>query len=465
MRKIVLLSNRVATITEGKTTAGGLAVAVVDALKNEQCAWIGWSGKVARLDQLANLERGSVGQIDTLTWPLSQRSYDGYYRGFANGVIWPAFHYKLDQMRFSRDDYHAYLQVNKEFARRLFEHSAPDALIWVHDYHFLHVAYYCRQLGMKNKIGFFLHIPFPCPSVFKAIPVHRELFQAMLHFDLLGFQTPDDLEALNNYAANMPDPVHANPLAAMPSRGAYPISIDCAATMQDMEQAQDKRTLTKLKKEFGQAKIIISVDRLDYTKGIGERLNSYDLFFRLYPKWKSKTSFIQISPPSRTDVHGYGQIRRELEQLTSQINGKWAEPGWTPINYMNRSFDRPTLLAFFRRAHIGLVTSLRDGMNLVAKEYVMVQAPEDPGVLILSEFAGAAHELGVGALLVNPYDAQAIAHAIGKALSMELAERQERHAAMIKVLKINDLQVWKQRFLHDLSSSAVCPSLPAEPLH
>ena len=458
MNKIVLVSNRVATIVEGKPSVGGLTVAVVDALKDETCLWIGWNGEVGRAQPEGCFECGKVGSIQTKTWPLSQRQYEGFYRGFSNAVIWPTFHHRLDHMRYSHADYESYLEVNQVFAARLAEHVTPDDVIWVHDYHFMHLGYFCRKLGMANKIGFFLHIPFPNVEIFKSIPVCKELAQALFSFDLVGFQTQTSLRSFLNYLNSQPhDKVHAaespeEPRARrkLPRLGAYPISINCFSTRSEMEQANNEKAIKCLSKRFGQTKIIISVDRLDYTKGLIERLKGYEEFLRLNSVWRNNVSFMQISPPSRTDVHGYGQIRQEVELLTSHINGQWAAPGWTPINYINRSFDRPTLLAFFRRSHVGLVTSLRDGMNLVAKEYVMVQAPEDPGVLILSEFAGAAEELCVGALIINPYDATAISRAIERALSMELEERRERHAAMMKGLRTHDLQAWKNRFLKDL---------------
>ena len=457
MSKIVLVSNRVASLVEGKPSAGGLAIAVLEGLQGESCLWMGWNGKIDRAHTEPALEHGRIGSLDTLTWPLSQRDYDGFYRGFSNSVIWPAFHYRLDHIRFKREDYQSYLRVNQLFAKRLSEHISKDDVIWVHDYHFMHLAQFCRALGLNNKIGFFLHIPFPPPGTFSAIPVHRELSQALSAYDLLGFQTQTDVQAFNDYRNTYASPGQDNSPFELetgngpqPQIAAYPISIDFSSTIKDMELAQKKRTMSRIQKEFGENQLIISVDRLDYTKGIVERLNGYEEFLRLNPKSRGAVRLVQISPPSRTDVHGYSQIRHEIEQLTSQINGKWAEPSWMPINYINRSFDRPTLLAFFRRCDIGLVSSLRDGMNLVAKEYVTVQCPEDPGVLILSEFTGAAQELHVGALLINPYDKRAVADAIAQALSMRLEERQERHAAMMQVLQKNNLQTWKQSFMNDL---------------
>src|SRR5690554_3893747 len=463
MHTVVLVSNRVATIVEGKPSVGGLTVAVVDALKDESCLWMGWNGEVVPIQEESHFECGKVGSIQTRTWPLSQRRYEGFYRGFSNAVIWPAFHHRLDHMRYSHDDYEAYLQVNQTFAERLAEHAAPNDVIWVHDYHFMHLGYFCRKLGMRNKIGFFLHIPFPNVEIFKAIPVCKELSKALCAFDLVGFQTQSSLRSFLGYLNSAPhDKVHAKEeheasgsTPKLPRLGAYPISIDCASTLKEMEQTGNERAISRLRRRFGQTKIIISVDRLDYTKGLVERLQGCDEFVRADPAWRNNVSFMQISPPSRTDVHGYRQIRQEVELLTSQINGKWATPGWTPINYINRCFDRSSLLSFFRHSHVGLVTSLRDGMNLVAKEYVIAQAPENPGVLILSEFAGAAEELCVGALIINPYDAKAISDAIEQALSMGVDERRRRHAAMMKVLGENDLQAWKNRFLKDLCADNV----------
>ncbi len=454
MSRIVVVSNRVSSVATGTPAAGGLAVAVVDALQGDRGLWVGWNGEVRNTERACEVEESHCGAMSTLAWPLSSQSYAGFYRGFANEVVWPVFHGRTDRMRFRTEHFSAYLHVNQMFASHLAEHVQPDDVIWVHDYHFMHLASYCRDLGLNNQIGFFLHIPFPEPENLKAIPVHNSIVKALFKYDLIGFQTEKDQHALQSYiqtdrsehTAFGQDPVAHQ----LPKMGVYPIGIDCNQTLSQVQNSQKSSLSEESVGQCGETKTIISVDRLDYTKGLLERLESYDQFLSSNSDWQGRVSLMQISPISRSDVLGYEEIRREVERLVARVNGTWGTPGWVPVNYMNRSFERAALLGLLRASHVGLVTSLCDGMNLVAKEYVMVQEASDPGVLVLSEFAGAANELDVGAILINPYDTVATAQAIHRALTMPLDERKERYSAMLDVLRQNDLLAWKNNFLYDL---------------
>ncbi|NYT82572.1 trehalose-6-phosphate synthase [Alcaligenaceae bacterium] len=453
MARILVVSNRVAPLAEGQVATGGLAVGVLDALKEVGGIWMGWSGEIARESGTPRAEQGSGG-LSLITWPLSQYDYDTFYRGFANSVLWPVFHFRTDLLHYRDEDYEGYKRVNRIFAEQLRRVAQPDDLIWVHDYHFLPLAQHCRELGMQQKFGLFLHIPFPSDQVFRTIPHHADLARAMAAFDLIGLQTNDDLLAMRDYyerhlgASTSHDTVVLNGKATR--MGVYPIGV-CPEDIQSLSREhRNSRELIKLKSGLQHRRLIISVDRLDYSKGLVERFRGFECLLDTRPKFRGHVSFVQIAPPSRADVHGYRNLRRTLEQTAGRINGRWTELSWTPIRYMNRSFDRPTLMSFFRASQVGLVTSLRDGMNLVAKEYVAAQPEDDPGVLVLSEFAGAAHELAEGALLINPYDTAGMARTLHTALDMESSERKHRHEIMMDVLRKNSLAAWRERFMDDL---------------
>lgn len=458
MNRVVVVSNRVVSPDDKFPITGGLAVAVVDALKKEKSLWIGWNGKISNNNQQSDTNTDRNGAISTMTWPLTRHDYDGFYRGFSNEVIWPVFHDRIDRMRFDQHDYSAYLYVNQLFARHLAECVEHDDIIWVHDYHFIHLARYCRAAGIRNRIGFFLHIPFPCPALLKSIPVHAELIEALMYYQLLGFQTKPDLQAFRGCLQALSPQCSEQAKAATPRRqpkmGVYPIGIDCDRTLRQVSHRSALQSGQPSLSATRKIKTLISVDRLDYTKGLVERLTGYDTFLERCPSWRGQVVLRQISPLSRGDVMGYQETREAVDRLVGQVNGRWSTAKWSPIHYTNSSIDHSQLLNQMRSADIGLVTSLRDGMNLVAKEYVMVQPMQNPGVLILSEFAGAALELASGALLISPYDAHSIARAIERALSMGLEERRQRHQAMLQVLKRNDLAAWKTRFLGDLRATA-----------
>ncbi|RTZ48205.1 alpha,alpha-trehalose-phosphate synthase (UDP-forming) [Candidimonas sp. SYP-B2681] len=455
MSRLIVVSNRVASITEGKSSAGGLVVGVLDALRETGGIWLGWSGTLEPKLKLNPFSERHE-NIEFLTVPLTKRDYDRYYRGFSNGVLWPTFHYRIDLSLYTRIDYMGYLEVNRKFAQILASTVEEDDHIWVHDYHLIPLGKACRDLGIQNKTGFFLHIPFPSPSVLRTIPPHRELVESMCAYDLLGFQTDNDVQAFLDYAARCLGATVTGNVVQLGDRitrvGAYPIGIHPEQVKSLSKESVHTKPLATLKAGLLDRKLIVSVDRLDYSKGLVERFNAFEQLLETSPQYRGKVTFVQIAPPSRQDVQGYRQIRRQLESTAGRINGKWTELSWTPIRYMNRSYDRGLLMAIFRTSQVGLVTPLRDGMNLVAKEYIASQPAHDPGVLVLSEFAGAAAEMRNGAVMVNPYDLQGMADGLHRALSMPLEERKSRYEHLMAVLKQNDLSTWRDRFLSDLAA-------------
>ena len=451
MSRLVVVSNRVAPIQEGEATAGGLAAGVLDALKQKGGLWFGWSGDVTEVSE-PKPER-TVGPISLFTIDLCRRDYDEFYRGFANGTLWPVLHYQIGLGRFEWSEFAGYRRVNELFAQALAPLVKPDDLVWAHDYHLLCLADALRAQGVTNRIGLFLHTPFPAPGVFMTIPAHADLIRAMCQYDLVGFQTELDRSAFVDYVVR-----HAGGSALdggvvavfdrVLKTGVYPIGVHVDEVRAQAETPANRRQATRMRANL-MDRLILSVDRLDYSKGLRQRFVAFERFLADYPAQHHLVTFMQIAPPSRSDIDTYRIIRRELEGEAGRINGRFAEVDWVPLRYLNRSFPRNVLMPLYAEAQACLVTPLRDGMNLVAKEYVAAQDPEEPGVLILSEFAGAARELEA-ALLVNPYDESGMADAMNRALSMKVDERRERHQAMLTVMRKNSLEQWRDRFEADL---------------
>jgi trehalose 6-phosphate synthase len=463
MSRLVVVSNRVAPITEGEPTAGGLAVGVLDALKAQGGIWFGWSGKVGgEAEALASPGR-TLGSITLFTLDLNHRDYDEYYRGFANSTLWPVLHYQIGLARFDWTDFAGYRRVNERFARSLVQLLRPDDLIWAHDYHLLCLAEALRAAGASNRMGLFLHTPFPEPGVLMTVPAHAELVRAMCAFDLLGFQTAVDKTAFTDYVmrqtgGTMPAEDRLAACGRVLATGVYPIGVHLREARVAAEHAAHRRQALRLHTSLHGQLLVLSVDRLDYAKGLRQRFRAFERFLADNPQRHGQVIFMQIAPPSRGDIDTYREIRHELEAEAGRINGRFADIDWMPLHYLNRSFPRSALMPLYAEARVGLVTPLRDGMNLVAKEYVAAQDPDDPGTLVLSQFAGAAHEL-TAALIVNPYDEAAMAAAVEQGLSMSLPERRARHAAMLEVLRRNSLDAWRERFLRDLA----CRDVAAEP--
>jgi trehalose 6-phosphate synthase len=456
MSRLIIVSNRVAPISEGGPAAGGLAVGVYDALKETGGMWFGWSGEVLSSGQ-PQIQVEERGPVTFATIGLARRDYDQYYRGFSNATLWPAFHYRADLIQYDRHDFEGYCRVNTWLAQQLVPLLRADDVIWVHDYHLIPFAQALRTAGVKNRIGFFLHIPFPASQVLLAVPPHRELVEALCSFDLLGFQTEPDLRAFCDYVVHEAGgeieastrPATVRGFGRTLRAAAYPIGVypdEIAELAKAGERGKPVRTM---RATLHARKLIMSVDRLDYSKGLVERFRAFERLLEHAPAHRNQVSFLQIAPPTRADMHAYQDIRLQLEGESGRINGRFAELDWTPIRYLHRQYERQVLAALFRESHVGYVTPLRDGMNLVAKEYVSAQDPEDPGVLVLSRFAGAAQEL-TGALIVNPIDIGGMAEALACALAMPLVERRARYRDMIAQLRENNVSVWRDNFLRDL---------------
>ncbi|WP_426688609.1 alpha,alpha-trehalose-phosphate synthase (UDP-forming) [Rhodanobacter ginsengiterrae] len=454
--RLVVVSNRVALPRQ--TAAGGLASALQAALRERGGLWFGWSGRIGA-DTAAELHQVHDGKVDYATVDLSRADHDDFYTGFANGTLWPMLHYRPDLVDYQRSHLDGYLRVNEIFADRLCQLISPDDTLWIHDYHLIPLAAMLRKRGVKNRIGFFLHTPLPAAGLLIALPNHRELLETLASYDLVGVHTARDLRALEDYFLHEAGAAMrlGGRMRAANGRlfraAAFPISIDTAGIADAARSAASLKEIGQLRTSLEGRSLIIGVDRLDYSKGLPERFQAYARLLEHAPELHRQVTFLQIAPPSRGAVLEYRQIRRELERSAGHINGKYATPDWAPIRYINKSFAHRLLTGYYRSARVGLVTPLRDGMNLVAKEYVACQDPADPGVLVLSRFAGAAFELSE-ALLVNPADTEEVADALQTALNMPLAERRERWRSMMDTLQKNDITQWRSNFLQTLRAQS-----------
>ena len=445
--RLICVSNRVGTV-RGAPLAGGLAVALSTALKANHGLWFGWSGKTAAEAGAVVLE--AINDIDVATLDLPSSDFENYYAGYANGCLWPVCHFRLDLVRFHREHYDAYRRINALIARRLYALLRRDDRIWVHDYHLIPLAEELRALGCANRIGFFLHIPTPPHELMVALPRNRELMGSLLQYDLIGVQTRADRQRLHDYAERELGCVASEQGLSVRGRrirtGAFPVGIaveDFESYASSARAGQETRRMRKLLDGRTQ---IIGVDRLDYSKGLLRRVAGFERLLEKYPRVQRRVEFLQVTPISRGDVQAYQDFRQELESLASHINGRFGSFDWTPLRYLNRALPQRTLAAMYRASRIGLVTPIRDGMNLVAKEYVAAQDPEDPGVLVLSAFAGAAERMS-DALLVNPYDSDEVADAIERARLMGRDERIARHQALMAVLRHDSSDHWQASYL------------------
>jgi trehalose 6-phosphate synthase len=461
MSRLIVVSNRVAIPSSGPARAGGLAVAMREALQASGGLWFGWSGEIAEKPD-TRPRIASRGKIAYIVTDLSPEEHELYYGNYANSALWPLFHFRLGLIEYRRKAAQVYFEVNRRFAALLAPLIGPDDLVWVHDYHLIPLGAALRERGIKNRIGFFLHTPFPPPEVVAALPRHTQLIEAMCAYDVLGFQTDDHRIAFERCIVDIAGAaVAADGHFRVHERSAraatFPIGIETEAFADLAKKALGTSEMQRLESSLGGRPLILGVDRLDYSKGIPQRFEAVEALLNDYPEKRGQFAYLQITPHSRSEVSQYRALRRQIEALAGRINGAFAEFDWSPIRYVNRSFTRATLAGFLRRSRIGFVTPLRDGMNLVAKEYVAAQDPDDPGVLILSCFAGAAKELHE-ALLVNPLDIDAMAIALQRALDMPLDERKARWQAMFAVLQRNTISVWTARFLAALAGDPAQPN-------
>ncbi|MCI0341361.1 MAG: trehalose-6-phosphate synthase [Planctomycetales bacterium] len=433
---------------------GGLVAALEPALARHRGLWLGWSGRAVQ-----GIE-APVGGLDETARPrlawvdLPEPWVEKYYRGFCNRTLWPLLHSFPARVRFADDEWELYQRVNEGFAEVAAKLAAPSTTVWVHDYHLLLVASALRRKEHEGPIGLFLHVPFPGPDVFSLMPWGERILDAMLDYDLVGFHTPAYLENFRQCIGSL-SPARLGD-DAIEHRGrrirlrALPIGI----LPEDFQEPPDPKTaeeVAALLTSISPTRLVLGVDRLDYTKGIPERLDAFGRLFQLYPEWKGKVSLVQVSVPSRADVPEYAEQRRLIEGVVGRVNGEFGEAHWVPVRYLYRSYGRAHLAQLYRAADVGYVTPLRDGLNLVAKEYVAAQDPGNPGVLVLSRFAGAAVELK-DAVLTNPWHPDGMARDLDRALRMPLEERRDRHGRLLAAVSRTTALTWAEEFLAALAA-------------
>src|ERR1700674_113386 len=465
---LVVVSNRITRGNANEPITGGLAAALLPIVEKSGAIWVGSSGRVrdgVQKEPFAEVEALGSGALAMLDLPAAH--YGGYYEGFANSALWPALHSRADLIRVSQGDYLSYREVNAFMARALLRFRKADTAFWIQDYHFLALGAELRDLGVTQPIGFFLHTPWPARDVIEGVPHHRELVEAMLAYDLIGFQTDDDCENFASYLSSTLGLAVADGVVMSQQHGAtriavFPIGIDVEKFARQAAKAVSHRDVSRLRRSLNGEKLAIGVDRLDYSKGLVNRINAFDRMWTTHPSLARTVSLLQIATPSRGAIEAYGNLQNELAKLVSDVNGRHGEVDWTPIRYLNKGFSQTVLAGLYRTAQVGVVTPLHDGMNLVAKEYVAAQNPADPGVLVLSKFAGAANELDT-ALLVNPHDIDGMARTIATALSMPLTERRLRWEAMMAKLRGSTIQQWFADFVDALQDTQI-DKVAAEPL-
>ena len=435
------------------------------ALRNRTGVWFGWSGKI---DETETAEPRTVerNHITYAVIDLSKNDFDEYYNGLANRVLWPILHYRVDLQEYSRVDHSGYMRVNCLFADKLSAFIRDDDVIWVHDYHLMPLARELRARGHQNPIGFFLHIPCAPLDILRTLPHHDEILGALTYYDLVGFQTENDRDNFAAYLLTIPGAKAGRSLTfevggRQTRIGAYPVSIETATYARLARNAVRSPFAREFRESLNGLRLVLGVDRLDYSKGIIQRINAFDRFLEVNPEWRSRVTLLQITPRSRSDIKDYAAIENEVTTLIGRVNGRYGEASWTPIRYVNRSHSRSALSGIYRAADVALIKPLRDGMNLVAKEYVAAQDTENPGVLVLSQFAGAAVDLS-GALIVNPHESEGVAAALKRALEMPLYERRERHGPMLEHLSVHDIEHWARSYLSALAETRERPSLMSE---
>jgi trehalose 6-phosphate synthase/phosphatase len=468
--KLVLVSNRIPiTISsedgqmKGHASSGGLVSALEPLLKSHGGLWIG-SGGTEDSPEIRRILEEASGDNPYKYSPLflTEEEQSNFYEGFSNEIVWPLFHDLQSRCNFDPKYWDFYQRVNEKFADAVEKASDVRDLIWIHDYQLMQVAKTLRHRRPDARLAFFLHIPFPSPDIFAKLPWRQQILQDLLAHDLIGVQTGRDqrnlVACLRCFVPSVKISGRGESRYVISQHGqthieAFPISIDYQSFVEHSESAPVLERVQQIKSQTHEIQMTVGVDRLDYTKGIPERLKAYGYFLRTYPEFRRKVELIQIVVPSREGIPRYDQLKREVERLVTHVNGEFSEPGWVPINYIYRSVPRDELIAIYRAADVALVTSLKDGMNLVAKEYCAVKA-EANGVLVLSEFAGAAPELRVGAMLVNPYDEVGVAAALKQALEMKPEERKRRMVRLRQQIQQADIHLWRDRFFAALEKTA-----------
>ncbi|HFC97365.1 MAG TPA: bifunctional alpha,alpha-trehalose-phosphate synthase (UDP-forming)/trehalose-phosphatase [Thermosulfurimonas dismutans] len=461
MSRFIVVSNRLPVTLkrekdrfELKPSVGGLATALSSVVPREKAFWVGWPGVPA--EDLSRYEEWLTAELQALgCYPvcLSREELDKFYYGFSNRTLWPLCHYFLQYAIFDETLWEGYLRVNQKYAQVVAELAEEEAVIWVHDYQLFLLPGLLRERLPRASIGFFLHIPFPSYEIFRVLPWRREILEGLLGADLIGFHTYDYARHFFSSLRRILGYEHQFGLVLTEERAvkvdAFPISIDYARFARAPEDPAVRRNLERFQEEIGDRRLILSVDRLDYTKGIPQRLRAFEAFLERYPEWREKVLLILIGVPSRTEVEHYQELKREVEELVGRINGRFGTLSWMPVHYLARGLGFEELAALYFLADVALVTPLRDGMNLIAKEYVAT-VPEDRGVLILSEMAGAAAELSE-AILVNPFSQEDMIRALYEALRLPRDEKIIRNRRMKERLRRYDIKRWVKEFINTLN--------------
>lgn len=460
--RLLVVSNRLPELRSAadsfdarKRSVGGLVAALEPALRARGGTWLGWSGRTVVKPAATGFGLDEAA-LPALAWlDLPDAWIRRYYDGLCNGALWPLLHSFPGRMRFAREDWEAYREVNAAFAEAAGRLVGPEDTVWVHDYHLLLLGERLRDRGHEGPIGLFLHVPFPSPDMFFLLPWGEEILRALLAVDLLGFHTPGYVTNFLMCVASIEGVRVGEGLVEYRGRrirvGAFPIGI-IPDQFQSAPEASAAQDIERLMRAIAPSRLVLGVDRLDYTKGIPERISAFARLLHRHPEWRRHASLVQVSVPSRSDVPAYAEQRQRIEQAVGRTNGEYGDTDWVPVRYLYRSYGRSQLSQMYRAAAVGYVTPLRDGMNLVAKEYVAAQDPADPGVLLLSRFAGAAIELDA-AVLTNPWDVDTLAEDLDRSLRMEIDERRERHARLLVSVSRTTALTWAEDFLAALADA------------
>jgi len=452
--RLVVVSNRVGPV-RGAAAAGGLAVGLVDALREHGGLWFGWSGRTAPAGR-ARLHTENVDGLTMATLDLTPHEFDGYYNGFCNNCLWPLLHFRIDLTRFERGDLESYRGVNARFAQELAKLLKREDIVWVHDFHLVPLAEELRLRRVRQRIGFFLHTPFPPTEILTTLPVHESLTRALFAHDLIGFQTDEDVDRFRNHVVRAyRGRARGDTVSAFGREmriGAFPIGIDVEQFHRYAFTSPGSREFARMRRVLRGRDQFIGVDRLDYSKGLLRRMDSFGRYLEKYPRAHGKVIMLQVAPVSRGSIESYRNFRQDLDREAARVNGRFARFDWTPVHYLNRALPRRTLAGLYRASRVGIVTPMRDGMNLVAMEYVAAQDPANPGVLVLSRFAGAAQYLRE-ALLVNPYDGEETAEAMHVAREMRIQERRRRHEGLMRRINLHDVGRWRRDFIAALQDA------------
>jgi len=457
MSRLIVVSNRVSAPRDPASgSQGGLAVALSAALRKYDGLWFGWSGatteRFSPQPQMEDRAGVTVALVD-----LEEQDVEEYYNGYANRTLWPLFHHRIDLTAYERSYGEGYERTNQRFAEALRPLLQPDDIIWIHDYHMIPLARDLRRLGVENRIGFFLHIPWPARQLLVTLPYHRRLVESLFHYDLIGFHTEEWRSLFCDYVVNeaggrMDADGRLHAFDRRVNSGVFPIGIDVEGFLQARNSDAGVRAYDRMAASTAFRDLIVGVDRLDYSKGLEQRLHGYEEFLARNAEMRSRVLMLQVTPISRDEVDSYQDMRARLDALVGRINGEYADMDWQPIRYLNRQYRRDQLAGLYRAARVGLVTPLRDGMNLVAKEFIAAQDEADPGVLILSRFAGAAEAMK-DALIVNPFSREELSDAIKTALDMPLEERRRRWRGCMAAVRASDVSLWRDRYVEALKAA------------